>query len=130
MIFSIILLILLFITIRESFLFTKEMRLIDSILNYRLECIRKFERHQVDFCDVKEATNAKVLLRIWDWSYTALIDKEKLEIIKPFILNSKPPQCYDKPNTPNGMAENGCDGCEYARMCDVNRKAAVLHENC
>ena len=112
--------------LRASLLFKKEMKLLDVIFNYQLNCIKTATPYEVDFKDVKDGTDANVFFRIWDWSYTALIDKEKFEIIKPFMSC---PECYGKPNTPNGMAENGCDDCKFSIRCAMLRKEKQ-NENC
>lgn len=32
------------------------------------------------------------------------------------------PTCFGKPNTPNGMAENGCEDCEFKIECEMRRE--------
>jgi len=32
------------------------------------------------------------------------------------------PSCFGKPSTPNGDAENGCDGCEFVHVCHALRQ--------
>jgi hypothetical protein len=33
------------------------------------------------------------------------------------MKKAKYPSCFGLPTTPNGMAENGCDGCQFERVC-------------
>ena len=89
----------------------------DAILLYKKHCIYRHKKPAVDHDDVEHYF--KTAFRIWDWGYTKLLPKEKLEIIKPYIGL---PACCGLPITLNGMAENGCDDCKFRRKCDAKRK--------
>jgi hypothetical protein len=118
----------LVIIIKSEVTFRHNVKIINAICNYALYCIDNSMEQLVDYDDMRSFDAS--MYRLFDWGYKHVLPKEKFEIIKPFILESKCPECYGKPNTPNGMAENGCEDCEYARMCEVKRKVAELHEDC
>lgn len=84
-----------------------------AICAYRMICIERNEKAIVDHCDMEDYD--KTLWRLWDWSYTRILPKEKFEIIKPYIGN---PACFGIPTTPNGMAENECYDCPFKEQCN------------
>ena len=58
----------------------------DAIYRYKLVCIQNQnwdEFHYVEFNDAEQYV--KTFLRLWDWGYTRILPKDKLEIIKPYI---------------------------------------------
>ena len=63
--------------------YTMQKKIMDAILEYRLQCIDQREPFRVDFDDMEPYD--KTLFRLWDWSYTNILSKEKFEIIKPYI---------------------------------------------
>lgn len=119
MILNIIIVLSIFMVLRSAFMLRKSLKLIDAVYCYKIQCIDEGKPSEVDYDDVKYCTDIQMLLDIRNWSYTALISKEKFEIIEPFIGCFK---CFGKPNTPNGMAENGCYDCPFASKCDNKRK--------
>lgn len=36
------------------------------------------------------------------------------------------PECFGKPITDNGRAENGCEGCQFEMRCDIARKEMTV----
>ena len=114
--------------VKSEVTFRQNVKIINGIYNYVLKCIDNLQEPLVYYSDMRSFD--KSLYSLFDWGYKNILPKDKFEIIEPFIPKEEPPECYGKPNTPNGMAENGCEDCEYARMCEVKRKVAELHEGC
>ena len=74
------------IGVKNARTFTMHRKLGDAIYRYHIACVMDgdFEAvHKVDYHDMEsyEAT----LFRLWDWGYSRILPKDKLEIIKPFI---------------------------------------------
>ena len=60
-----------------------QMKIINAIHLYRMECVDKQLKPDVNYSD-KENINS-TFLRLWDWGYTRILSKDKFEIIKPYI---------------------------------------------
>lgn len=41
----------------------------------------------------------------------------------------KYPSCFGLPTTPNGMAENGCDGCPFEQVCAEEMKKNAMKKD-
>ena len=61
----------------------KRHKIIEAIGYYVCKCISDNLEPDVSFNDM-ESYN-RTLCRLWDWSYTRILPKEKFEIIKPYI---------------------------------------------
>lgn len=63
----------------------KRKRIINAICDYHVDLIdnNALCNSQVEYADM-ESYN-KTLFRLWDWSYTNILPKDKFELIKPYI---------------------------------------------
>lgn len=57
-----------------------------AIHQYKEQSIRNREYDNLNLIDYGDMRNfGNTLLRIWDWGYTSVLPRDKLEIIKPYI---------------------------------------------
>lgn len=57
-----------------------------AIYDYKIACINVRawgDLHSVEYKDMEDYN--KTFWRLWDWGYTRIFPKDKLEIIKPYI---------------------------------------------
>ena len=85
-IMSIVFVACLIIAIKNARTYAMRSMLNDAIYRHHVVCIMDGDYealYQVDYDD-KEPYEA-TLFRLWDWGYSRILPKDKLEIIKPFI---------------------------------------------
>lgn len=58
-------------------------KILDAILDYKLECITEEKPCYVEYDD--RETLGETFWRLWDWSETRILDKDKYVLIKPYI---------------------------------------------
>ena len=74
------------IAVKNARTYAMHRKLGDAIYRHHVVCIMDGDYealHSVDYNDMEsyEAT----LFRLWDWGYSRILPKDKLEIIKPYI---------------------------------------------
>ena len=77
------LLLAIIVLIKNEVTYCQQMRLAKAIKEYQNMCREYGKISDVDYDDMEnyECT----LFRLWDWGYTRILPKDKLEIIKPYI---------------------------------------------
>ena len=58
-------------------------KILDAILEYKLECIMENEPCYVEYDDRESL--GRTFWRLWDWSEKRILDKDDYKIIKPYI---------------------------------------------
>ena len=58
-------------------------KILDAILDYKLECIMEEKPCYVEYDDCE--TLGETFWRLWDWSEKRILDKDKYQLVKPYI---------------------------------------------
>lgn len=61
-------------------------KILDAILEYKLECIMENEPCYVEYDDLESL--GRTFWRLWDWSDRRILNKDDYKIIKPYIERS------------------------------------------
>lgn len=69
--------------VKDEITYRKRRKIIDAIHEYHNNCFVFNEKERVGYGDLHNYYAA--VFRFWNWSYTSIIKKDKLKIIKPYI---------------------------------------------
>lgn len=61
----------------------QHMKILDAIIDYKLECIMEGKPCFVEYDD--RETMGETFWRLWDWSEKRILDKNKYQLVKPYI---------------------------------------------
>ena len=85
---SIIAVLIIFMVIRNEFVYRAHRKIVDAISDYQMYQIAAHNYDfLVEFDDVEDY--AATMLRFWDWGYTRLLPPEKFEVIQLYIEDKK-----------------------------------------
>lgn len=61
----------------------QQWKILDAILDYKLDCIYNHKERYVEFSDMEDIYDT--MMRIWDWSDKRILDEKKYRLIRPYI---------------------------------------------
>lgn len=73
----------LYMAAKNNNTYRMQMKILDAIYDYNIDCIKGNKVSMVNFADIESYKST--YFRLWDWGYENILPKEKYEIIKPYI---------------------------------------------